>query len=69
MVKYTGADIRTKNSHSFGSDRVHPHGTLLETDLRDTLPFRDDLELLRPTGAQVRKGLENNVSEHPTLEG
>ncbi len=70
MRAATGSDIALTNGGGIRGDTVHPGGTKLTRKLiLAELPFGDKTVKLRLTGDQVRRALENGVSQVAHLSG
>lgn len=63
------ADAALLNSGTFRSDSVHPAGDLTVRDLVTLFPLLDETAVVRVTGSQLLRALENGVSKWPRLEG
>ncbi|XP_043920348.1 trifunctional nucleotide phosphoesterase protein YfkN-like [Protopterus annectens] len=69
MLETTHAEIALLNSGTLRSDRVHPAGNFTVYDLLTILPLVDLVVVLKITGNQLLKALENGVSRYPELDG
>ena len=66
----TGADVAIVNGGGIRGDKVYPAGTrLARRDILTELPFGNRTVVVELTGAQVRKALENGVSEFENASG
>lgn len=62
--EYAKTDVAITNGGGLRSDRVYPRGKIGFKDLAAILPFPNHVVSVRLTGAQIRKMLENGVSEY-----
>eukprot|EP01062_Namystynia_karyoxenos_P018931 TRINITY_DN17074_c0_g1_i1.p1 TRINITY_DN17074_c0_g1~~TRINITY_DN17074_c0_g1_i1.p1 ORF type:complete len:634 (+),score=185.96 TRINITY_DN17074_c0_g1_i1:84-1904(+) len=69
MRKAAGTDVALLNSGTLRSARVVPAGPIRMKDLTELLPMVDELCVLRMTGEQLLRALENGVSQYPRHEG
>ncbi|XP_033113355.1 uncharacterized protein LOC117113950 [Anneissia japonica] len=69
MLEAMNADIALINSGTFRSDTLHPEGEFKKKDLKSILPLVDSIVVLKVTGMQIWKALENSVCQYPKKEG
>ncbi|XP_067145017.1 mannosylglucosyl-3-phosphoglycerate phosphatase-like isoform X2 [Centruroides vittatus] len=69
MLAATHADLTILNSGTIRCDRIYPKGPFKMRDLITVLPLMDPMVVLKCTGYQVWKALENGVSQYPRLDG
>lgn len=62
-------DVALVNSGTLRADAILDTGALRMRDLLSLLPMLDELCVLRLTGADLLRILENGVSQYPRLEG
>ncbi|KAI8322095.1 Metallo-dependent phosphatase, partial [Martensiomyces pterosporus] len=51
------------------SDKIYPKGQVKLRDIMEIFPFDDPVVVVRLTGDQIRRALENGVSKWPAQEG
>lgn len=69
MLAATHADLTILNSGTIRCDRIYPKGPFKMRDLITVLPLMDPMVVLKCSGYQVWKALENGVSQYPRLDG
>ncbi|KAJ2852379.1 hypothetical protein IWW36_000266 [Coemansia brasiliensis] len=65
----TGAQIGLLCGGAIRSDRVISDGPLRMREIMEAFPFEDPVVVVRLTGDQIRRALENGVSKWPAHEG
>ncbi|KAJ2170768.1 hypothetical protein GGH16_003202 [Coemansia sp. RSA 560] len=64
-----GAQIALLCGGAIRSDKVFPAGAVRMRDIMEVFPFEDPVVVVRLTGDQIRRALENGVSKWPAHEG
>ena len=63
MLGAVEADCSFLNSGSLRSDCVHPTGEFRVRDLKKILPYLDENVVIKVTGSELHKALENGTLE------
>ncbi|PIA14267.1 Metallo-dependent phosphatase, partial [Coemansia reversa NRRL 1564] len=64
-----GAQIAFLCGGAIRSDKVFPAGEISMRNIMEVFPFEDPVVVVRLTGDQIRRALENGVSKWPAQEG
>ncbi|KAJ2082876.1 hypothetical protein H4R24_001268 [Coemansia sp. RSA 988] len=64
-----GVQIALLCGGAIRSDRVFPAGEVSMRNIMEVFPFEDPVVVVRLTGDQIRRALENGVSKWPAQEG
>ncbi|KAJ2723223.1 hypothetical protein GGI07_002792 [Coemansia sp. Benny D115] len=64
-----GAQIGFLCGGAIRSDNVYPEGRVRLKEIMEIFPFEDPIVVVKLTGDQVRRALENGVSKWPAQEG
>ncbi|KAJ2506380.1 hypothetical protein GGI11_006691, partial [Coemansia sp. RSA 2049] len=64
-----GVEIALLCGGAIRSDKVYPEGAVRMRDIMELFPFEDPVVVVRLTGDQIRRALENGVSKWPAQEG
>ncbi|KAJ2715201.1 hypothetical protein H4R19_001331 [Coemansia spiralis] len=64
-----GAQIALLSGGAIRSDKVFAAGKVCMRDIMEVFPFEDPVVVVRLTGDQIRRALENGVSKWPAHEG
>ncbi|KAJ2765848.1 hypothetical protein IWQ57_004616 [Coemansia nantahalensis] len=64
-----GAQVALLCSGAIHSDKVFAAGTVCMRDIMEVFPFEDPVVVVRLTGDQIRRALENGVSRWPANDG
>ncbi|KAJ2162986.1 hypothetical protein GGF46_000172 [Coemansia sp. RSA 552] len=68
-ARSAGAQIALLCGGAIRSDKVFAAGTIKLRDVMEIFPFEDPVVVVRLTGDQIRRALENGVSKWPAQEG
>ncbi|KAJ1661968.1 hypothetical protein IW140_006258 [Coemansia sp. RSA 1813] len=64
-----GVEIGLLCGGAIRSDKVYPQGQVRMRDIMEIFPFEDPVIVVKLTGSQIRRALENGVSKWPAQEG
>ncbi|KAJ2663870.1 hypothetical protein IWW48_001136 [Coemansia sp. RSA 1200] len=64
-----GVEVGLLCGGAIRSDKVYPEGAVRMRDIMEIFPFEDPVVVVRLTGDQIRRALENGVSKWPAQEG
>ncbi|KAJ2745135.1 hypothetical protein GGI20_002397 [Coemansia sp. BCRC 34301] len=64
-----GAQIGLLCGGAIRSDTIYPKGKVQLRDIMEIFPFEDPVVVVKLTGDQIRRALENGVSKWPAQEG
>ncbi|KAJ2558494.1 hypothetical protein EV175_000764 [Coemansia sp. RSA 1933] len=64
-----GVEIGLLCGGAIRSDKVYPEGQVRMRDIMEIFPFEDPIIVVKLTGDQIRRALENGVSKWPAQEG
>ncbi|RPA92859.1 Metallo-dependent phosphatase [Choiromyces venosus 120613-1] len=69
MRFYYSADCTIMAAGTIRGDQIYPPGVLKLCDIVNCFPFEDPVVVIKVSGANIRKAIENGLSKLPAFEG